>query len=377
MNSEFCSTCHKVSLPVELNHYKEFLRGQNHYDTFLLSGVSGHGARSFYYPPEGQDELQSVSHAAASRATTFGSQGLRRQRRAQGPRSLLSRRRTPACRSCSACCPSTPSTPTGSARPRSETPTSCAAPTRTGKDASLRIDLFALKEGGTIDGRFLGPLRPELPKLKPGRNYLVEVVIRTVGMGHLFTQGTVDSNEVWVDFTAKSAGKVIGRSGALASPDDNGPVDEWAHRLNVLMLDRNGKRINRRNPQDIFTPLYNHQIPPGAGKVVHYELKVPADVKDPVELTVKVRYRKFDFEYMTLVYGERRQGAEAADCRSVRGPCHAAGRGRRRDSGGANLADQAGLAALERLRHRLSASRAVPKRRRANCAKPRRRSRRC
>ncbi len=172
-----------------------------------------------------------------------------------------------------------------------------------GKDRSLRIDLFALKEGGTIDGRFLGPLRPELPKLKPGTNYLVEVVIRTINVGHPFTQGTVDSNEVWVDFTAKSGGKVIGRSGALSHPDDTGAVDEWAHRLNVLMLDRHGNRVNRRNPQDIFTPLYNHQIPPGAGQVVHYELQVPADVKGPVELEVKVRYRKFDFEYLSLVYG--------------------------------------------------------------------------
>src|SRR5947209_9995407 len=50
--AEFCSTCHKVSLPADLNHYKEFLRGQNHYDTYLLSGVSGVGARSFYYPPQ-------------------------------------------------------------------------------------------------------------------------------------------------------------------------------------------------------------------------------------------------------------------------------------------------------------------------------------
>src|SRR5262249_43752746 len=50
--SEFCSTCHKVNLPAALNHYKEWLRGQNHYDTFLLSGVSGRGARSFSYPPQ-------------------------------------------------------------------------------------------------------------------------------------------------------------------------------------------------------------------------------------------------------------------------------------------------------------------------------------
>src|SRR5256714_11592941 len=51
--AEFCSTCHKVHLPPELNDYK-WLRGQNHYDTFLLSGVSGHGARSFYYPDQAQ-----------------------------------------------------------------------------------------------------------------------------------------------------------------------------------------------------------------------------------------------------------------------------------------------------------------------------------
>src|SRR5207248_641876 len=48
---EFCSTCHKVSLPKELNAYK-WLRGQNHYDSYLLSGVSGHGVQSWYYPPK-------------------------------------------------------------------------------------------------------------------------------------------------------------------------------------------------------------------------------------------------------------------------------------------------------------------------------------
>ena len=48
--AEFCSTCHKVGLPYELNHYRDFVRGQNHYDSYRLSGVSGHGVKSFYYP---------------------------------------------------------------------------------------------------------------------------------------------------------------------------------------------------------------------------------------------------------------------------------------------------------------------------------------
>src|SRR5580693_6440910 len=69
------------------------------------------------------------------------------------------------------------------------------------------------------------------------------------------------------------------------------------------MLDRNGNRINRRNPQDIFTPLYNHQIPPGAAQVVHYRFDVPRGLTEPVELTARVRYRKFDYAYMEKVYG--------------------------------------------------------------------------
>src|SRR5207247_8442860 len=130
-----------------------------------------------------------------------------------------------------------------------------------------------------------------------------EVVVRTRALGHPFTQGTADSNEVWVDVTARSGDRIIGRSGALARPDDSGPLDEWAHRLNALVLDRHGNRINRRNPQDIFTPLYNHQIPPGAAAVVHYEFTVPPGATGAITVDVKVKYRKFDTIYINYVFG--------------------------------------------------------------------------
>jgi len=54
----FCSTCHKVSLPGELTKYKDFLRGQNHYDTYLLSGVSGHGGAEFLLSGKGATQLR-------------------------------------------------------------------------------------------------------------------------------------------------------------------------------------------------------------------------------------------------------------------------------------------------------------------------------
>ncbi|HXJ39519.1 MAG TPA: multiheme c-type cytochrome, partial [Bryobacteraceae bacterium] len=49
--SEFCSSCHKVHLDIPVNNYRWF-RGFNDYDNWQASGVSGQGARSFYYPPK-------------------------------------------------------------------------------------------------------------------------------------------------------------------------------------------------------------------------------------------------------------------------------------------------------------------------------------
>ncbi|MEX0726853.1 MAG: multiheme c-type cytochrome [Planctomycetaceae bacterium] len=275
--AEFCSTCHKVSLPYELNHYKEFLRGQNHYDPYLLSGVSGHGARSFYYPPKAKENCN-VCHMPLKPSNDFGAKLFADAKELSIHDHLF------------------PSANTGIAWLR-DRPEIVKAHQKFLKDV-MRIDIFGVKEGGTVDGELHAPLRPAVPMLVPGKPYLLETVIRTVKMGHLFTQGTVDSNEIWVDITVTSGGKVIGRSGGM---NELGEVDPWSHFVNVFMLDRKGNRIDRRNAQDIFTPLYNHQIPPGAGQVAHYGLEVPEGIDQPITVLVKLQYRKFDQRYMDFV----------------------------------------------------------------------------
>jgi tetratricopeptide (TPR) repeat protein len=282
--AEFCSTCHKVSIPQELNHYKEFLRGQNHYDTYLLSGVSGHGARSFYYPDVAKENCASC-HMPTKPSEDFGAKFFDPAK----PSTLMVHDHL------------FPAANTGLAYIRGDAETVTAH--QEFLKGVMRIDLFGVKEGGAVDGPLVGPLRPMVPALKPGRTYLIETVIRTVKMGHPFTQGTADSNEVWVDAAATSVGggKLVGRSGGMGPQN---AVDPWAHFVNVYMLDREGNRIDRRNPQDIFTPLYNHQIPPGAAQVVHYSLTVPADQKEPLAVEVKLQYRKFDAKYMQYVFGK-------------------------------------------------------------------------
>jgi tetratricopeptide (TPR) repeat protein len=169
-------------------------------------------------------------------------------------------------------------------------------------EGCLRVDLFGVKDGGGIDARLQAPIRPTIPVLRKGRTYLLEAVVRTLTLGHPFTQGTVDSNEIWVDTKVTSGDRVVGRSGGLGP---YGEVDPWAHFLNVYLLDREGRRIDRRNAQDIFTPLYNHQIPPGAAAVVHYAFTVPeALVDETLVVEVKVQYRKFDTIYVNYIKGD-------------------------------------------------------------------------
>ncbi len=283
-SAEFCSTCHKVHLPYDLNHYKEFLRGQNHYDPYLLSGVSGHGARSFYYPEKAVQNCAGC-HMPLKESADFGAQ-------------LFADAKKPSIHN-----HMFPTANTGLAWLK-ELPDTVAAHQEFLK-GKLRVDIFGVKEGGEITGKLHAPIRPEVPTLKPGQTYLLEAVIRTLKMGHPFTQGTVDSNEVWVDVTVTSGGKVIGRSGGI---DENRSVDPWSHFVNVFMLDKDGNRIDRRNPQDIFVPLYNNQIPPGAAGTLHYSLAVPPDVTEPVTVEVKLQYRKFDKIYTDFFTSKARPG---------------------------------------------------------------------
>jgi tetratricopeptide (TPR) repeat protein len=280
-DARFCSTCHKVSLPYALNHYKDFLRGQNHYDTFLLSGVSGHGARSFYYPPRAKGHCVSC-HMDLVPSRDFGA----RDFDGRGGTKIHDHFFVGA--------------NTGLATIRGR-PDVAAIHERFLRDAKVRVDLFALRDGGTIDGLLLGPLRPVAPTLRPRHRYLVEVVVRTLGLGHPFSQGTADSNEIWVELVARDGDLVIGRSGGIGR---DGTVDPFAHFINIYMLDRDGKRIDRRNPQDIFVALYNKQIPPGAAQVVHFGLDVPEHIRGPITLEARINYRKFDRRYMDHVFGK-------------------------------------------------------------------------
>ena len=278
--AEFCSTCHKVSLPKEVTDYKEFLRGQNHYDSYLLSGVSGHGARSFYYPEVAQQNCNEC-HMPSMASSDLGSRYIEKL----GELGVHSH--------------AFPSANTALAHWMGDQES--VERHREYLKGTLRVDLFGLRKGGSVDG----PLQPAIEQsaeVEAGEAYLIETVLRTMTLGHHFTQGTTDSNQIWIEITAKQGDRLLGASGHR---DERERVDSWAHFVNTFMLDRNGERINRRNAQNIFTPLYSHQIPPGAGQTVHYRLEIPEQDRTPITVTARLLYRKFDTEYLDYIRRDR------------------------------------------------------------------------
>ncbi len=277
----FCGSCHKAWIPEDLNDYR-WLAGQNHYDSWRLSGVSGHGLDSWRWPEHAITDcnvchmpLQPSAGMAARIRDDSSVLKVHDHQFASGNTALMELLQLPD---------------------KAER----LAASKAALAGSMRVDIIGLREGGVIDGPFIGPIRPENPTLVRGRPYLLEVVSRNLATGHAFTQGTADSNEIWLELTVRDGDRILAHSGLI---DEAGVVDPDAYRLNSFVIDSEGHRVENRSAGRIFTKVYDHQVPPGAAAVTHYRLDVPEDLEGPLTIEVVMRYRKFDEQLMAFVYG--------------------------------------------------------------------------
>jgi Flp pilus assembly protein TadD len=244
------------------------MRGQNHYDSWYDSGVSGRAVRSFYDPPKAKACRD--CHLPPFKSAEFGNRG-----------GFVHDHLFPAA-----------NTALPFVRNDRET---VARIQRFLQDKVLTVDLFAIRRGDDV---LVLDDRP--PEVAPGQVLDVEVVVRTRGVGHPFTNGTADSNEVWVSLEGASGQRPFFESGVI---DDLGRLDPAADRLSVFLVDHEGGYMDRRQPQDIHTTLYSNQIGPGAARVVHYRVRVPEDARDSIRLSAAVHYRKFSRDYTSFSLG--------------------------------------------------------------------------
>ena len=318
-SAEFCSSCHKVHLDVPVNNYR-WVRGFNDYDNWQASGVSGQGARSFYYPPKSSTcsechmpqvaskdpgnqggQIHSHRFAAANMAVSYANQD--HAQMAATEKLLKSGFITVDIFSASPVDSSAGQTQMQRRRPEGPQLSSTFA---VGEEAD-QAGQVTIREPGKITA----PVDKAGTTFRPGSDVRVDVVVRTRKIGHFFPGGTVDSFDVWLELEGKdSDGKTIFWSGRT---DENGkgPVESGAHFYRSYQLDAEGNPINKRNAFQTRSVLYVRLIPPGAADVAHYRVRLPPEVKGPVTLTAKLNYRKFSHYFTNYAYaGEPKKGQD-------------------------------------------------------------------
>jgi tetratricopeptide (TPR) repeat protein len=301
--AEFCSSCHKVHLDVPVNGYRWF-RGFNDYDNWQASGVSGQGARSFYYPAAAQKCADCHMPLVAS-TDPAARDGKVRSHRFPGANTALpfvnrDREQLEAVQTFlrdgqisvdifGLVRGDAPAAGPGGRAPATGEPV--AASTFAVGEESLNFG--AAQAILTPPAEVLAPLDRVDPVVARGESVRLEVVVRTRKVGHFFPGGTVDAFDVWVELEAvDDRGRIIFHSGR-ASDEGRGPVEAGAHFYRSLLLDERGNPINKRNAWAARSVAYVRLIPPGAADTIHYRLQVPEDAGDRIVVRARVNYRKF------------------------------------------------------------------------------------
>jgi tetratricopeptide (TPR) repeat protein len=305
---EFCSGCHKVHLDVPLNSYR-WVRGFNEYDNWQASGVSGQGARSFYYPatpmmcadchmplvPSKDDgNIDGYVHShrfpGANTAVPVANEDAAQL---EASRKFLQDKELSV--DIFAIAPAGSKGAQSAEAPKQELSTTFAV----GEEADI-----SLPKGPAGEARVLtAPLGRVDAAVRRGDDVLVEVVVRTRKVGHFFPGGTVDAFDVWVELQATDdKGQTFFWSGEV---EDNGrgPVDPGAHFYKSLQIDAHGNPINKRNAWASRATVYVHLIPPGAADTVHYRLHVPENAGEHINLHAKLNYRKFQWWNTQFAFG--------------------------------------------------------------------------
>jgi len=297
--AEFCSSCHKVHLDVPVNHYR-WIRGFNEYDNWQASGVSGQGARSFYYPPKpaqcadchmpltpskDQGNINGFVHShrfpAANTALPLANEDPEQLKITE---SFLKNKILSVDIFALSPARSELQHPAFS---QSELATTFAV----GEEAEAKVTAAAPAEVLPVTA----PLSRVQAVVRRGDTLRVDVVVRTKKIGHFFPGGTVDAYDTWLELKGTDdKGQTVFWSG-MVEDNGKGPVEKGAHFYRSLQVDAHGNRINKRNAWATRAVVYVHLIPPGAADTAHYRLHIPENAGNKITLHARLCYRKFSW----------------------------------------------------------------------------------
>ncbi len=314
---EFCSGCHKVHLDQPLNHYR-WIRGFNEYDNWQASGVSGQGARAFYYPAtsmmcadchmpmvpskdEGNIDGYVHSHRFPGANTAVPTANEDAKQLLASQTFLQDKQLSVDIFAISPAESKTEKAKSAGA-PKQELSTTFAV----GEEADLALPTGAAGEARPLTA----PLGRVDAAVRRGDDVLIDVVVRTRKVGHFFPGGTVDAEDVWLELQAiDEKGQILFWSGKVED-DGKGPVEPGAHFYKSLQIDEHGNPINKRNAWASRAVVYVKLIPPGAADTVHFRMHVPENAGEKITLHSKLNYRKFQWWNTQFMFAGKQEPAE-------------------------------------------------------------------
>src|SRR5713226_6530190 len=297
--AEFCSSCHKVHLDVPVNHYRWF-RGFNEYDNWQASGVSGQGARSFYYPPKPAQCAD--CHMPLEASHDAGNiNGFVHSHRFPGANTAVPtvNEDAPQLKLTEDFLKNGALTVDVFALSPAQEPLKPGATTQSDLSTTFAVGEEAETKiapgGGEEATPVTAPLNRVQPPLRRGDTVRVDVVVRTKKVGHFFPGGTVDVYDTWLELKGTDdKGQTIFWSGSVED-NGHGPVEKGAHFYRSLQIDAHGNPINKRNAWATRAVVYVRLIPPGAADTIHYRMLIPENAGNKITLHARLCYRKFSW----------------------------------------------------------------------------------
>jgi tetratricopeptide (TPR) repeat protein len=265
--AEMCRACHKVAIPTEVNDY-HWKRGQNEYDRWHASGVSGHNSASFFLRRQPVDCIDCHMPEVESRDEGHDEGKVASHRFAAANTAL------PALRGDLA---------------------QLEAVEATLRRNALRVHVAA------VAAPALGPLTTPEQWTPQGEDELrLYVVVRNANVGHAFPGGTIDSQEAWLHVRVQDgSGRTLLESGAVAARDAV-PDDVRSYRARILSA--HSESLVRRDVDRWIATGYARTVGPGEADVARYRLRLPADAVLPLQVSARLLYRKFQPAFSDFVF---------------------------------------------------------------------------
>jgi len=263
---EFCGACHKSQVPRELNDYK-FLRAFMVADELQQSSFSKESPHPFYVRDKETCNTCHMKREAAPLFDVSAKNG-----------TLVSHRWATA---------------------NTAIPTyykwkdQLDAVSRFLEDDKLGVDIFAIRRkpaGGGAE-ELIAPLNHSSYTIARGDRLTAEVVITNKNIGHSFPPELRDFYEAYVEFVVSDdSGKVVYQSGFI-KPD--GYLDESAHNYKTYLVKADGNFNDKHHIWRTRVFAQNNQIQSGRSDVARYQFKVAENLSGAMNLTARVRYRRF------------------------------------------------------------------------------------